>query len=46
VCPADVHPDLLLTAIERAESLRINPTATRTQLDRMKRIVESWPNLP
>ena len=35
-----------LTAIVAAESLRLNPTTTRTQLDAMKRIVESWTNLP
>jgi hypothetical protein len=35
-----------LTAMVAAESLRINPTTTRTQLDAMKRIVESWTTLP
>ena len=35
-----------LTAIETAESLRINAATTRGQLDAMKRIVESWTNLP
>lgn len=35
-----------LTAIVAAESLRLNPTTTRTQLDAMKRIVESWTSLP
>lgn len=35
-----------LTAMTAAESLRISPTATRTQLDAMKRIVESWTTLP
>jgi hypothetical protein len=35
-----------LTAMEAAESLRLNPTTTRAQLDAMKRIVESWTNLP
>jgi hypothetical protein len=35
-----------LAAIVAAESLRLNPATTRTQLDAMKRIVESWTNLP
>jgi hypothetical protein len=35
-----------LTAIGNAESLRIDPTTTRNQLDAMKRIVERWTNLP
>jgi hypothetical protein len=35
-----------LTAIVKAESLRLNPNATRSQLDAMKRIVERWTNLP
>ena len=35
-----------LIAIERAETLRLNPSATRPQLDAMKRIVERWTNLP
>lgn len=35
-----------LTAIERAETLRLNPSATRPQLDAMKRIVERWTILP
>ena len=43
----DKTPDTrFLTAIEAAESLRIKPTATRKQLDAMKKIVESWTNLP
>jgi hypothetical protein len=43
----DRTPDTrFLTAIEAAENLRIDPTATRPQLDAMKRIVESWTNLP
>jgi hypothetical protein len=43
----DKTPDTrFLTAIAAAESLRINPAATRTQLDAMKKIVESWTNLP
>ena len=35
-----------LTAIAAAETLRLNPAATPTQLDRQKRIVESWTSLP
>lgn len=43
----DKTPDTpFLSAIETAESLRIKPTATRSQLDTMKQIVESWTSLP
>ena len=35
-----------LIAIETAESLRLNPTTTRNQLEAMKRIIERWTNLP
>lgn len=35
-----------LDAIAAAESLRLNPNATRTQLDRQKAIVASWTTLP
>lgn len=43
----DKTPDTpFLSAIETAESLRIKPTATRSQVDTMKQIVESWTSLP
>ena len=43
----DRTPDTpFLTAMEAAETLRLNPATTRTQLDAMKRILESWTNLP
>ena len=43
----DRTPDTpFLTAMEAAESLRLNPASTRAQLDAMKRIIESWTNLP
>jgi hypothetical protein len=35
-----------LSAIVAAEGLRTDPSATRPQLDAMKRIVEGWTNLP
>jgi hypothetical protein len=35
-----------LAAITAAENLRLDPGATRQQLDRQKVIVESWTNLP
>ena len=35
-----------LDAIIAAETLRLNPNATRTQLDKQKLIVESWTKLP
>jgi hypothetical protein len=35
-----------LTAMEAAEDLRLSPTASRTQLDAMKKTVESWTKLP
>jgi hypothetical protein len=35
-----------LDAIAAAESLRLDPTATRTQLERQKRIIERWTSLP
>jgi hypothetical protein len=43
----DRVPDTpFLTAMEAAESLRLNPATTSAQLDAMKRILESWTNLP
>lgn len=43
----DRVPDTpFLTAIAAAESVRLDPASTQEQLDRMKRIVESWTNLP
>jgi len=39
----DRTPDTpFLTAIERAETLRLNPQATRSQLDAMKKTLEGW----
>jgi hypothetical protein len=35
-----------LSAIETAESLRIDPTTTRPRLGAMTRIVKRWTNLP
>ncbi|MDP1850518.1 MAG: PKD domain-containing protein, partial [Solirubrobacteraceae bacterium] len=35
-----------LEAMAAAEVLRLNPNSTRAQLDRLKRIVESWTSLP
>jgi hypothetical protein len=35
-----------LRAVQAAESLRIDPTATRKQLDAMKKTLESWTNMP
>jgi len=43
----DGRPDTrFLTAIEAAEDLRLDPAATRRQLDAMKKVVESWTSLP
>ena len=43
----DKTPDArFLDAITAAETLRLSPTATRAQLDKMKGIVERWTNLP
>ena len=43
----DRTPDTrFLTAIVAAESLRLDLAATRTQLDAMKKRVESWTSLP
>ena len=43
----DRVPDTpFLTAMVAAETLRLNPTTTRPQLDAMKRIVETWTKLP
>ena len=43
----DKTPDTrFLDAITAAETLRLNPNATRTQLDRQKAIIESWTRLP
>lgn len=43
----DRTPDTpFLTAMEAAESLRLNPAATRDEIERVKRILESWTNLP
>ena len=35
-----------LAAMSAAESVRLNPASTVQQIDRMKRIVETWTNLP
>lgn len=35
-----------LDAVAAAETLRLNPAATRVQLDRQKAIIEGWTNLP
>ncbi len=35
-----------LTAMVRAESLRIDPNTSRKQLDAQKKIIETWTNLP
>ena len=35
-----------LDAITAAETLRLDPTATRTQLERQKAIIEGWTKLP
>jgi len=43
----DRTPDTpFLTAMEAAESLRLDPATTRAQLEAMKRILESWTRLP
>jgi hypothetical protein len=35
-----------LEAVTVAETLRLNPNATQTQLDQQERILERWTNLP
>ena len=35
-----------LTAMENVEALRIDPTASRKDLDATKKLVEGWTNLP
>ena len=43
----DKQPDTqFFTAMVAAEALRLNPATPRTQLDAMKRILESWTSLP
>ena len=43
----DKRPDTrFLDAIKAAETLRLDPNATRTQLDKQKAIVQSWTTLP
>lgn len=35
-----------LDAVMAAEAPRLNPNATRTQLERQKAIIETWTNMP
>lgn len=35
-----------LTAMVQAESLRLNPNASRKELDARKKIIETWASLP